>query len=60
MVNDINKQNTIEQIRKQFHIVANSPPKYNPFTSEGNQSWDNWSERCREYESELREMGEVL
>jgi hypothetical protein len=60
MLNDSKNQKTIDSIRKEFHIIANSPPRYNPFTSEGNQAWDSWAERCRGYESELREAGECL
>jgi hypothetical protein len=60
MVNDTKNQKDIEQIRKAFHIVANSPPKYNPFTSEGNRVWDNWTDRCRGYEAELKEAGEYF
>jgi hypothetical protein len=60
MLNSLNNQKTIEAIRKQFHIIANSPPKYDPFTSEGHQSWDNWTETCRDIESQLRGLGEVL
>jgi len=60
MNNNPKNQKTIEHIRKKFHIVAKNPPKYNPFTSEGNQAWDNWTDRCRGYEAELREAGESL
>jgi hypothetical protein len=58
MNNSIERQKSIEQIRKEFHIVANNPPAYNPFTSEGNESWGAWADRCRNYESLLRENGE--
>jgi hypothetical protein len=60
MVNDSKNLKDIEQIRKKFHIIANSPPRYNPFTAEGNQAWDNWTERCRGYEAELKEAGEYF
>jgi hypothetical protein len=60
MSNNLKHQKSIEAIRKEFHIVAKNPPKYNPFTSEGNQVWDNWTDRCRGYEVELKEAGEYF
>jgi hypothetical protein len=60
MTNNLKNKKDIEQIKKEFHRAANSPPKYNIFTADGNQSWDNWTERCRGYEAELKEAGEYF
>lgn len=54
------KYKTVEQLRKQLHNIAASHPNANMFTREGRQAWSEWSEACREIESELRVQGEVF
>jgi hypothetical protein len=57
MVNDIQRNKNIEQIRKQLHAAANQPPREDPFSRTGAQAWADWTEVCRGYESELRDNG---
>lgn len=60
MVNDIERQKSIDSIRKQFAKCAATPPREDPFSRKGSQAWQDWSELCRGYESELRGAGVSL
>jgi hypothetical protein len=60
MINDIQRNKNIDNIRKKLHTVASSPPKADPFSRIGEQAWQDWTELCRGYENELREAGEVF
>lgn len=60
MVNDTKNQKAIEQIRKQLHAAASQPPHEDPFSRAGAQAWQDWTELCRGYESELRSAGGVF
>ncbi len=50
----------IENLNKLLHQKAANPPKYNPFTVNGNQAWAEWSEGCREIERQLEAAGVAL
>jgi hypothetical protein len=60
MLNDLyrNKNIEIETTRKLLHSVGNCPPANDPFSRQGAQEWNQWTETCQNLESELREMGE--
>ncbi len=47
----------IEKIKKQLHITASQPPRFDPFTFEGREQWDTWAESCRSLEGQLIELG---
>jgi hypothetical protein len=57
MNNDTKNQKTIEQLTRKLHLVANNPPHEDPFSRAGAAAWENWTEACRGYESELRSAG---
>ncbi len=57
-VKKIDKRIEVEQLKKRFHVLANSPPKYDPFSGSGGQAWEGWAQTCRDMEVELREAGE--
>jgi len=60
MVNDTKNQKTIESLRKQLHNVGSCPPAIDPFSRGGAREWSQWTETCRDIESELRAAGEVF
>jgi len=57
---EINKGIDVENLNKLLHERAANPPKFNPFTSSGNQAWTEWSEGCREIERQLEAAGVAL
>jgi hypothetical protein len=60
MTNDIQRNKNIEQIRKQLHAAASQSPREDPFSRAGSQAWQDWTEICRGYESQLKEVGEYF
>jgi len=57
MVNDTQRNKNIEAIQKQLHTAASQPPREDPFSRTGRAAWEDWTEICRGYEAELREVG---
>jgi hypothetical protein len=55
-----NKNIEIENTRKLLHKVGSCPPVINPFSMQGAQEWNQWTETCQNLESEIRSMGESL
>lgn len=58
MVNSTEPKKSIDSIKKDLSVVANNPPRADPFSREGRQAWSEWSEACREIEGALCEAGE--
>ena len=60
MNNNQGKEKTIVQLKKQLHQVAGNPPKINPFSRQGAQTWAEYCDICRSLENELKAAGEVF
>jgi hypothetical protein len=62
MSNNLKNLKTIEResTRKLLHQVGNCPPAIDPFSRQGAQEWNQWTETCQNLESELRSLGESL
>ena len=60
MINDTQRNKSIDSIRKQLHAAASQPPREDPFSRVGYQAWQDWTDICRGFEAELRQAGEVF
>jgi hypothetical protein len=60
MNNSLETEINIVSLRKQLHAVASNVPAIDPFSKLGVIEWGQWSETCRNIESELRDAGECL
>ncbi len=50
----------IVYLRKALHDIASRQPASDPFSREGSQVWQEWSEGCRDAEKALVDAGEGL
>jgi len=50
----------IVSLRKALHNLAGNPPKCDPFSRQGSQVWQEWTEGCRSVEKALTDAGEEL
>jgi len=50
----------IVKLRKDLHNIASNPPSCDPLNYAGAQTWQEWSQGCRDAEKALRDAGEEL
>lgn len=62
MVNESKRYKNIEveKLNRMLHERAANPPQCDPFTVEGNITWEEYAAGCRETERQLESLGVSL